>query len=1238
MKQRVLLAVAGLLLLLAFGVPGLAWWLVGSASGNGFLVARVAPLIGATIEIGQRRGSVATGLEWRGLVYEDASVRVELQHLVLQWRPRQLLQHEVDIDELLAEGLIVRLKPKPDKDKPPSEKPPLTRLPVAIDIAHLAVHDFQFWAAGAQKPVVLTRADLVGSWRGDGLHITRLDVDDPEVGAVQAQGDARLTETGIDVRKLSILSPVLMVAKGFVGYDAPSDMELAWQTLRWPLPGFAGAAADAAPVVTSPKGNVQLKGVWSDLQFKLSAGLGSKAQVQAQGRWNGQLEARALWTDLAWPLVMAADAGPAPWQSARGSLFFKGLPEAYGFDLDADLLARQQAGHVLAQGSGSTRAVDLKLLRLTAGPALLEAAGPLTWAPQPSGALRGRIQKLDPSLFVAGWPGDINGEFSVEGSQAGSNAKPALVFSVDLSHSQLRNYPLQLQAKGRYADAVIQVDALELHSGESVLTASGRASEPYDLQAQLVSLNMAELAPALAGSMQAKAHLQGKLAQPQVQIDADFSHASWQDYAVTALQIKAEVDWEGPLSLELVARDLSAGIHLQTLDVNAQGTRADHRITLKAGSPDLTADLVLSGAYDERQQRWQGQLASADLAPANLASWRLEAPAALALSARQNDLAPACWLSKPGRVCLEAHQNPQSARASAQIEALAFASLQAFLPEGLKLDGSVSGQASAELAGGALRKLQAELNTTAGTADFGEHRVGFKPARLSLSDAPDQGSAQLRLPLDVGGVEADARFAPGASLAQRALSGELRLEFPDLAFLSVLSSEVSSASGRLSGRYALAGRLGAPELQGEARLSDGKVKLTRPGIELTDLNALVSGAPGGKVKVLASAKSGEGQIKIEGEVENRPGAAAPPPAASATPVSAAPPESPTQNASRTPLPKPPSTPSAAAGSQGGLRVSLKVQGEDFQAANLSQAQVWVSPDLSFELAGKQATLKGTLTVPRAEIKLKQGADTGVGPSSDQVIVNAAGQKPEPVESLKIATEVKLALGHKVSLEGYGLKTRLEGEVTAVDTPGRDTLGYGELRLEDGRYKAYGQDLEIETGKLLFNGGPIAKPGLEIRAVRHPTDEVKVGIYVRGTLERPVLTLYSEPTMTQQQQLSWLLLGQPLEQSSSSQDRSALGGAAVALGLGGGSALAQNFQKGLGLDEISLGSDPGETSEQARLTVGKYLSPKIFVSYGVGLFQPGQVFKLLYDLGRGFKLSTESGTYTGGDLLYSVERR
>jgi translocation and assembly module TamB len=126
-------------------------------------------------------------------------------------------------------------------------------------------------------------------------------------------------------------------------------------------------------------------------------------------------------------------------------------------------------------------------------------------------------------------------------------------------------------------------------------------------------------------------------------------------------------------------------------------------------------------------------------------------------------------------------------------------------------------------------------------------------------------------------------------------------------------------------------------------------------------------------------------------------------------------------------------------------------------------------------------------------------------------------------------------------------------------------------------------------------------------------------------------------MPQQEQVSWLILGRPLESAGSSGDRSLLAGAALSLGVGGSNLLAQNLKQGLGLDEISIGADPGEDPGSARFTVGKYLSPKLYVSYGVGIFLPGSRVKMTYDLGRGFKLSSESGVDTGADLLYSWER-
>jgi translocation and assembly module TamB len=254
----------------------------------------------------------------------------------------------------------------------------------------------------------------------------------------------------------------------------------------------------------------------------------------------------------------------------------------------------------------------------------------------------------------------------------------------------------------------------------------------------------------------------------------------------------------------------------------------------------------------------------------------------------------------------------------------------------------------------------------------------------------------------------------------------------------------------------------------------------------------------------------------------------------------------------------------------------------------------------------------------------------------------------PGHGVLISSEVKIALGDDVKFDGFGLKTRLTGAITAVDEPGRPTRGLGEFRLDGGRYKAYGQDLSIETGRLIFAGGPVTDPAIDITAVRnlgdlssdttqHTTDQRKVGLHARGTLAAPEFSLFSEPTMPQEEQLAWLVLGHPLSSTADSSQRTQISGAAVSLGLTGGEYLAQRLAPRLGLDEVSIASKPGESTDLARFTIGKYLSPRLFVSYGFGLFQPGNFFRMQYDLNKHIKLVGETGLEQGGDVLYTIER-
>src|SRR5690606_37114668 len=320
-----------------------------------------------------------------------------------------------------------------------------------------------------------------------------------------------------------------------------------------------------------------------------------------------------------------------------------------------------------------------------------------------------------------------------------------------------------------------------------------------------------------------------------------------------------------------------------------------------------------------------------------------------------------------------------------------------------------------------------------------------------------------------------------------------------------------------------------------------------------------------------------------------------------------------------------------------LALELRIDGENFQAVKLSDARAWVSPDLQVRLADDRLQVTGSVTVPRADITPKNLGDGSVSASGDQVLVGedlGAQRKRD----LHTEADITLKLGDKVHFEGFGLKSVLPGTVQASETPGLPTRARGEIRLIDGKYKAYGQDLTIETGRLIFSDGPLTVPAIEIRATRKPTADVTVGLHVRGTLKEPEFKVFSTPSMPQEQQLGWLILGRPLRDSSSTDDKQMVGNAATSLGLAGGEWLAGRLGSRTGMDEVSVGARPGGPTEQAMFTVGESLSPKLFIAYGVGLFQPGHTFRMQYDLGGGFKVRTETGVQSGGDLLYSFERK
>jgi translocation and assembly module TamB len=274
-------------------------------------------------------------------------------------------------------------------------------------------------------------------------------------------------------------------------------------------------------------------------------------------------------------------------------------------------------------------------------------------------------------------------------------------------------------------------------------------------------------------------------------------------------------------------------------------------------------------------------------------------------------------------------------------------------------------------------------------------------------------------------------------------------------------------------------------------------------------------------------------------------------------------------------------------------------------------------------------------VPRASIQPRQLSGSAVTASTDQVIIED-GEPAETAADYPVYARVRFTLGEAVKFDGLGLTGLLGGSVLAVDEPGQPTRASGELNIRNGRYRAYGQDLTIRRGRLLFAGGPLTEPGLDIEAVRQPAPDILAGVKVRGNLQRPVVTTFSEPAMSQSEQLSWLVLGRSLQDDTSDSEQNALNNAALMLGLTSGESLGEQLGEKIGVDEVEVTSDAGDTTS-ASLLVGKYLTPKLLVSYGVGLFEPISTLRLRYTLSSNWKLVGEaSDLRSSADLFYVIE--
>lgn len=1250
MRRRILITVALLLLLPIVAVSVLIYTPVGVAIAS----SQLHRLERFGIRIEGVSGTFSGPLAVQSFELNHPRVHVVAHEIRIDPQMRGLLLQTIRTGSLTARDVLVELKEAqmPPPERPPRFVPPFMRIDARgarlTNVRYVHVDGRTIDADEIRGRVTISSHRLrVRRFRIEGERLAasgslRLTASRPLGIALETRGSVKLqpnltvalqAKLGGDVDRMTlegtILEPSEIAAKGlFVreeetwrltgGVSSPSFTLDPW--LDEPPFSFSDIALEvevepnqihAAGVFSVPEYDlhqvgVDARGRYAERVLHVHSSeltlAGTPTRIHARGSLTfaggpPDLNLDARWTDLQWPLRDRAVV-----HSRQGEALVRGtLP--YDFDVRTEIEGEKvPATHGTAQGVLSKEALsisqyDIELLGGKAqGSAKLQFAEPRAWT------LAADATDLDVGTLFPDVPGRVG--FTASASGTGLNKEATFALSLANVHGTLKGEALRGAGEIERTAQGWAIREARASLGQGRLALDATIADTIDARWDVSTPSLGLFVPNAGGAIAFSGTARGGKATPFISATLSGRDLELGAWAAGELSIDGDIDASSaqPSRLSVAARRIGHGTRLlDSLHLSGTGTALDHRVAIDAiGTAENSvaaprARMQLTGKYEE--EAWTGTIVSTRLTRGSPAQELDTAePAAVHIARDRASLDDLCFVIEAGRLCAGG-QWERGGEWEARISGYEIP-LATVLPSpeaGVEYGGRIEG--SARAFGSPTQPWQGEAGMKISDAAIIYRREGAEPEALNLGTG---GLHLLALPDRITlsfGVQAftDTFLHTNLQLVRNGsndimhlpLSGDVRARAADANLLPLAFPEVDRAAGLLTATGRVGGTLARPELNGRIELADAELDSYRTNLALRDLD-LVAMIDGSRLDFRGTGNAGEGQLTIDGDLTWRNGA-----------------------------------------SKGAMRL----RGNDLLVADLPEYRVVASPDLEFEIDGNKILVRGDVTIPSARVQPARlrGA---VGPSADARYVGEHAAERDG--RFTVRSDVRVQMGDDVRVDAFGLHARIEGGVTTSVRTGATTTGRGELRIAEGRYEAYGQQLEISRGQLLFDNAPLEDPGLDIEA-RRRIETVTVGLNVRGTLQEPRLTFFSDPSMPQTQIVSYLLVGRPANAPAAG-DAETLSSPSDTLALQGGGFLASQIGRRLGIEEVGVENYINAAGEaNPSLVLGKFLSPRLFISYGISLTESINTLKLRYTISDRWVLRTESGEAQSADLEYTIER-
>ncbi|WP_130804767.1 translocation/assembly module TamB domain-containing protein [Acinetobacter ihumii] len=823
------------------------------------------------------------------------------------------------------------------------------------------------------------------------------------------------------------------------------------------------------------------------------------------------------------------------------------------------------------------------------------------------------LVRFKPQYFVSTVKGELSGNLKTQGLWAEHSKRiniEKLNMAGFLNNKVVRgmgnlSIVLNNNQKG-FLPQQFEANNLFLAYGQNQIQASGNAQ---NLRLKINAPAMYEIYPGLRGRTYGYLNVQ---AQPRLKATANLAvdNFGFGDMSVKKIQIRGELPTSDttPTSLKATLDDLRrGGRQIQYAGITLSGTRKAHLVQLQGWNYYSKFYVQLAGGFNQKND-WLGQIQQG-IFDSRRAVLKQQQNAAVIYTQASQELfvGQHCWTSQNSQLCIDQPLRVSKTRGNVSIATrdLDLNDFAAFMPEGLAITGKLNGYAKASWANGSQPKLDAQLITQNGEIGLAAADPQDPASTLNydqLSVIAKSVSQGLLLRLDVKTPEIGTGYAKviiNPYQTPMPMNGEVAFNNVQLKVLKPFISDVRSMNGTLALAGKVNGTLTQPQITGELRLKDGAISMMSLPINLTNIQ-LYSSIRQDNASINGAFNSGRGVGQLTGNFDwkNDP------------------------------------------------RLQLNLKGDNLLVRQAPLITAIVTPDISMEAypLTKRLVVNGKIDVPRALISMPESTEPVVAVSSDVRIVRDGQDQLAILKAAKpwdIRADVSVNIGsERVIFQGFNSRIPLVGRLNlsqrGLETAMRASGAIGVSQKV--KIEAYGQSLDLNRAIARFNG-PLSNPTLDVDATKSVQGST-VGVRVTGTASVPNIQIYNDAGLSEQEALNALVTGRINEGNSGlsntagfkSDVNNTIAAAGISMGLGGTRALTNQIGRTFGLSGLAL--DAQGTGDDTQVSLTGYITPDLFIRYGVGVFTPVNKLTLRYQMNKRMYLEASQSLERAVDVFYN----